>query len=243
MSSDHGAVSRETPLVPPVARGVFASRMELADRYAALLAEEGVVRGLLGPREVPRLWTRHLLNCAVVSDELATGTDVADVGSGAGLPGVVLAIRRPDLRMTLIEPLLRRATFLTEAVDRLGLDNVEVLRARAEELHGVRDYTVVTSRAVAPLPRLLAWCMPLVRQGGAVVAMKGRSADRELDDAQAHLRRWGVGPANVHMLGDDLLDPPTTVVRLEATRPSELQWRNSGAGSNPGRRRRGKDRR
>ncbi len=243
MSADEDAVPRETPPVPVEARGVFASRLHLAERYAALLAEDGVLRGLIGPREVPRLWTRHLLNCAVVSDELESGSDVADVGTGAGLPGLVLAIRRPDLRMTLVEPLLRRSTFLTEAVDGLGLENVEVLRARAEDLHGRRDFGVVTSRAVAPLPRLLTWCMPLVRQGGVVLAMKGRSAHRELDDAEAALRRWGVETAAVHILGADLLDPPTTVVRLEGGRPSELQWRNSTGSSGPGRRQRGKDRR
>ncbi len=144
-------VSRETPPVPTSAQGVFAARLDLAERYAALLADAGVVRGLIGPREAPRLWERHLLNCAVLADALPEDADVCDLGTGAGLPGVVLAIRRPDLRVTLVEPLLRRTTFLDEVVADLGLDNVEVIRGRAEELHGRREFSVVTSRAVAPL--------------------------------------------------------------------------------------------
>jgi 16S rRNA (guanine527-N7)-methyltransferase len=153
----------------------------VAEAYAALLADDGVVRGLIGPREAPRLWERHLLNCAVLAELIDEGADVADIGSGAGLPGLVLAVVRPDLRLTLVEPLLRRATFLQDAVDRLGLDNVEVVRARAEELHGKREFSVVTSRAVAPLDRLLDWSMPLVRQGGCLLAMNGSSAAEEIE--------------------------------------------------------------
>ena len=155
-------VSRETPPVPDSARGVFADRWELAAAYADLLATAGVTRGLIGPRETARLWDRHLLNCAALTEVLPEGATVCDIGSGAGLPGLVVAIRRPDLRVTLVEPLLRRTTFLAEAVETLGLDNVEVVRDRAEQLHGTRRFQVVTSRAVAPLPRLLAWSMPLV---------------------------------------------------------------------------------
>ena len=179
------SVSRETPPAPPLAQGVFAARLPLAERYAALLADAGVVRGLIGPREAPRLWERHLLNCAVLTDVLPEGADVCDIGTGAGLPGLVLAVRRPDLRVTLVEPLLRRTTFLEEAVQALELDRVEVVRARAEELHGDREFSVVTSRAVAPLGRLLDWSMPLVRQGGALVAMKGSSAEEEVADVRA----------------------------------------------------------
>src|SRR3954463_9485578 len=129
--ADDAAVSRETPPSPPTAEGVFASRTALAERYAELLATDGVVRGLIGPREAPRLWERHLLNCAVLTDVLPDGIDVCDIGSGAGLPGLVLAVRRPDLRVPLVEPLLRRTTFLEEVVERLGLERVEVVRARA----------------------------------------------------------------------------------------------------------------
>jgi 16S rRNA (guanine527-N7)-methyltransferase len=203
---------------------VFSHALPLAEAYAALLADDGVVRGLIGPREAPRLWERHLVNCALLGEAVPPGADVCDIGSGAGLPGLVLAIARPDLRLTLVEPLLRRTTFLAEVVERLGLTNVEVVRARAEELHGTREFTVVTSRAVAPLGRLLDWSMPLVRQGGTLVAMKGASAADEITEATAGLRRHGAGRVEVLTLGADLIDPPTTVVRVEATHPSRLGW-------------------
>jgi 16S rRNA (guanine527-N7)-methyltransferase len=203
---------------------VFAARTEVAVAYAELLATDGVTRGLIGPREAPRLWERHLLNCAVLSDALASGADVCDIGSGAGLPGLVLAIRRPDLAVTLVEPLLRRTTFLTEAVQRLELDNVEVVRVRAEELHGEREFSVVTSRAVAPLPRLLDWSMPLVRRRGHLLAMKGSSARDEVVAAAQQLRACGAGTVEVLALGTDVIDPPTTVIRVQATRLSRLRW-------------------
>src|SRR5687768_5835947 len=168
-------VSRETPSAPPVARRVFRSeRLPLAQRYADLLATDGVVRGLIGPREAPRLWERHLLNCAVLEELIPEGASVCDIGSGAGLPGLVLAIARPDLRITLVEPLLRRTRFLDEAVEELGLQGqVEVVRGRAEELAGTRTFDVVTARAVAPLERLARWCLPLVGPGGELVAIEG----------------------------------------------------------------------
>jgi 16S rRNA (guanine527-N7)-methyltransferase len=201
---------------------VFSSRLPLAERYAELLATDGVVRGLIGPRELPRLWERHLVNCALLGQAIARDADVCDLGTGAGLPGLVLAIDRPDLSITLVEPLLRRTTFLEEAVAALGLSNVEVVRARAEELHGSRDFSVVTSRAVAPLDRLLGWSMPLVRQHGAMLAMKGSSARSEVDAAEKALRRYGAGEVTVSTYGADLIDPPTTVVRVEARRDSGL---------------------
>ncbi len=210
--------------MPASARRVFAARTELAAAYAALLTTEGVTRGLIGPREAPRVWDRHLLNCAVLSEVVPEGADVCDIGSGAGLPGLVLAIRRPDLTVTLVEPLLRRSTFLVEAVDRLGLDQVTVLRSRAEDLPGRLEFSVVTSRAVAPLPRLLAWSMPLVRKGGWLLAMKGSSAQEEVREATAALRRFGAGPVEVMALGRDLINPPATVIRAEGTRPSRLRY-------------------
>lgn len=213
---------------------MFGSRTELAIAYARALATDGVTRGLIGPREAPRLWERHLLNCAVVTDAIREGLDVCDIGSGAGLPGLVMAIRRPDLRVTLVEPLLRRTTFLSEVVQRLGLANVEVVRERAESLHGGVDFAVVTSRAVAPLPRLLEWSMPLVRRGGELVAMKGASAEDEVATSTTDLARWGGGAVDVLTLGTGLVNPPTTVIRVEAARPSALGY---GAGSaTPGRR-------
>ena len=172
---------------------MFSDALPLAERFAHLLATDGVVRGLIGPREVPRLWERHLVNCALLGLGVPRGVTVADVGSGAGLPGLVLAIGRPDLRVTLVEPLLRRTTFLTEAVEQLALANVEVVRDRAEALHGHRSFDVVTSRAVAPLDRLARWCLPLVAPGGRMLAMKGSSAADEVARSAASSTGSGVG--------------------------------------------------
>jgi len=197
-----------------VATGVFGPRLPLAERYAELLTGAGTERGLIGPREVPRLWERHLLNCAVLTDAVSTSATVCDLGSGAGLPGVALAIRCPDLEVTLVEPLLRRSAFLHEVIDELGLQKVEVLRARAEELHGRRSFDVVTSRAVAPLPKLLRWSLPLVAPGGQVLAMKGGSAAAELHQAAAELRKLGGTEPEIVHLGSDWLSVPTTAVRV-----------------------------
>lgn len=210
--TDH--VSRETPFAPDVARRVFSDALPLATAYAELLATDGIVRGLIGPREVPRLWDRHLLNCAVVTDAVAQGSSVADIGSGAGLPGLVMAIRRPDLQITLIEPLLRRTTFLEEAVGSLGLKNVRVRRGRAEELHGVARFDVVTSRAVAPMERLARWSLPLVRSGGLFLAMKGSSAESELATAGKVLSREGGRLVGVRELGGEYLDHPVRLVEI-----------------------------
>jgi 16S rRNA (guanine527-N7)-methyltransferase len=194
---------------------VFGSRLALAERYAALLATQGTVRGLIGPRETPRLWERHLLNCALLTEVIGRDATVADLGSGAGLPGVVIAIRRPDLHVTLVEPLLRRATFLLEVVDALGLDRVEVIRARAEELHGQRRFEVVTARAVAPLDRLARWALPLVQPGGQLVAMKGDRAAEEIEAARESLRKAGAVAVEVVRLGGAEQLAPTTAVRVE----------------------------
>jgi 16S rRNA (guanine527-N7)-methyltransferase len=182
-------------------------------RYAELLASDGVVRGLIGPREVVRLWSRHLANCAVLEELVLPGAIVADIGSGAGLPGLPLAIVRPDVRVVLVEPLLRRATFLGEAVDALGLaDRVEVLRGRAEEQKLAVD--VVTARAVAPLDRLAGWTLPLARVGGTLLALKGEGAADEVAASHAALERLGGGQAEVLTCGAGVVDPPTTVVRV-----------------------------
>ncbi|HET7357684.1 MAG TPA: 16S rRNA (guanine(527)-N(7))-methyltransferase RsmG [Nocardioidaceae bacterium] len=200
-----------------MARGVFGDSLDAAVRYAGLLADAGVVRGVIGPRETDRLWERHLLNCAVLADGIPAGDTVVDIGSGAGLPGLVLALRRPDLTVTLVEPLQRRVDFLVEALSELDLAGVEVVRARAEDLHGVRSFASVVSRAVAPLPRLLRWCLPLVAPGGQMLAMKGASAEQELDGAQGTLRRLKAGRAGVVRFGEDVLDPPTTAIRVAAS--------------------------
>lgn len=234
MKHDGDAAARppSAPPAPPVARGVFPSgRLTLAQQYADLLADAGTVRGLLGPREAPRLWERHLVNCALLAELVPPGSRVADIGSGAGLPGLVLAIARPDLQVTLVEPLLRRTTFLQEAVEQLGLTEVEVLRARAEAVHGRRRFDVVTSRAVAPLERLLGWSMPLVEPTGAMVAMKGSSLPEEVDAAAATLRELGCGPAEVLVLGEHLLDVPTYAVRVAWADPGRVSWPTPGASS------------
>jgi 16S rRNA (guanine527-N7)-methyltransferase len=217
---------------PPLAAELFGPQLSLAEAYAELLRTTGLIRGLIGPREVPRLWERHLLNCAVVSDLLPPASRTADLGSGAGLPGLVLAIRRPDLSVTLVEPLLRRATFLQEAVDQLGLANVQVRRARAEELHGRARFSAVTARAVAPLSRLLGWSMPLVEPGGSLLAMKGSSAEAEVADAADVLQRWDTH-AEVLTVGDSVISPPATVVRVVASdRPRLRLPRTSGSAGN-----------
>ena len=200
-------------------------RLALAERYAEWLAGDGVVRGLIGPREAPRLWDRHLLNCAVLAEAMPEGASVCDVGSGAGLPGVVLAIARPDLRVELVEPLLRRTTFLDEVVADLGLDNTTVVRGRAEAMHGRRSYDVVTSRAVAPLERLLRWCMPLVAPSGAMLAMKGSSVADEIASARSTLGRLGCEPPVVIELGTDVLESTTSCVRVT--------WADDGGVSSP----------
>ncbi|HEU4811811.1 MAG TPA: 16S rRNA (guanine(527)-N(7))-methyltransferase RsmG [Nocardioides sp.] len=200
-------------------------QLAAAERYAELLATEGVVRGLIGPREAPRLWDRHLLNCAVLAELLPEDSTVCDIGSGAGLPGVVLAIARPDLRITLVEPLLRRTTFLEEVVDELGLSQVEVVRGRADALHGQRRFDVVTSRAVAPLQRLLTWSMPLVSPTGALVAMKGSSITDEIETAGPTLKELGCAAPSVHILGEGVIDSTTVAVRVAWADPARVSLR------------------
>ncbi|CAA9341628.1 MAG: 16S rRNA (guanine(527)-N(7))-methyltransferase [uncultured Nocardioidaceae bacterium] len=210
-------VSRETPPAPPSARTVFGAALPVAEGYAHLLAADGVVRGLIGPREVPRLWERHLVNCAVLAEAIDEGRRVGDLGSGAGLPGLVLALLRADLEITLVEPLLRRTSFLDQAVTALSLGNVEVVRARAEQLHGRRTFDIVTARALAPLDRLLGWAMPLVEPGGALLAMKGATVAEEVEHASAAglLRGYTV---SIQQYGADVINPPTTALRVETVR-------------------------
>lgn len=210
------------------------ARLPLAERYAELLATEGVLRGLIGPREAPRLWDRHLLNSAALAQAIPESTTVCDIGSGAGLPGIVLAIAREDLTVTLVEPLLRRTAFLEEVVADLGLANVEVIRGRAEALHGSRRFDVVTSRAVAPMGRLLEWSMPLVARDGALVAMKGSSVADELAEATATLGRLGCAQPEVIELGSDVLAVPTFAVRVAWSPSAKVSWR--GAPATPRRR-------
>lgn len=223
-------VSRETVPAgeasdrPPddVVHGLFHDD-EAIHRYVDMLTSIGVERGLLGPREAPRIWSRHILNCVVVACELPAGAAVCDIGSGAGLPGVVWALARPDCAVTLVEPLLRRATFLSEVVDRLGLARVEVRRQRAEDLASppaagglAGRFDVVTARAVTALPRLLDLALPLLRPGGRLLALKGASAADEVAEAAAALARWRVASVDVVAFGAGIVEPATTVVRIES---------------------------
>ncbi|MET9441398.1 16S rRNA (guanine(527)-N(7))-methyltransferase RsmG [Streptomyces sp. NPDC006610] len=206
----------ELPPAPEEAREVFGDRFADAVRYAELLAEAGVQRGLIGPREVPRLWERHLLNCAVLSEVVPEGVTVCDVGSGAGLPGIPLALVREDLKITLLEPLLRRTNFLTEVVELLGLDHVTVVRGRAEEVMGkLPPVQVVTARAVAPLDRLAGWGIPLLRPYGEMLALKGDTAEEELKAAATALSKLGATETSVLHVGEGVVDPLSTVVRVQ----------------------------
>jgi 16S rRNA (guanine527-N7)-methyltransferase len=198
------------PSRPDEVEVVFPEAADLAVRYVELLATTGVEWGLIGPRETERLWERHVFNSAAVADLVPEGVHVVDVGSGAGLPGIPLALRRPDLRVTLLEPLLRRATFLTQAVETLELtDRVRVVRARAED--HAEAYDAVVSRALAPLPRLLGWCLPLLARGGSVLALKGRTAQEELSGNAAELSRQRLDAEVVSVRAYAEADPATVV--------------------------------
>jgi 16S rRNA (guanine527-N7)-methyltransferase len=201
-----------------VAEELFGERLDLVIRYGEYLADTGVAHGLIGPREVPRLWDRHLVNCALLTDLLPADASIIDVGAGAGLPGIVLALRRPDLEVTLVEPLLRRVTWLQSVLDDLGLERVHVRRARAEELGGQLAAPYVTARAVASLDKLVRWSAPLLQPGGQILAIKGRSAQDELAEHLPLLTRWNIA-GDVVRLGAELVEEPTVVVRLTVPQP------------------------
>jgi len=199
---------------PPGLEAVFGSAGDLAREYARWLVGPGVERGLIGPRESERIWSRHLLNCAVMSSLLPADARVVDVGSGAGLPGIPLALVRPDVALILVEPLERRVAFLHEVVGALGLSNVTVVRGRADEVVGsCGNADVVTSRAVAPLAKLAAWSVPLARSGGQVLAMKGSSAAAEIERDRLAVGKLGLTSLEVLTVGAEFVTPPTTVVR------------------------------
>ena len=220
------------PPAPACAAAVFGDRLPLAEQYAALLAGPGVERGLIGPRETPRLWERHVLNCAGLAELLEEGQVVADLGSGAGLPGIVLAVARPDVTVVLVEPLLRRATFLEEAVAALGLSGVLVRRARAEELAGAIEVDVVTARAVAPLDKLGRWALPLLHPHGRLLALKGEQADAELAAAANGLTSAGAVSSEVVQVGreDHLTAARVVVVTRGSTAPRSTQPRRRRKG-------------
>jgi 16S rRNA (guanine527-N7)-methyltransferase len=226
-------VSETANAMPQVAATVFGDRLDAARQYVQLLATAGVERGLVGPREVDRLWDRHLLNCAVVGELVPTGARVADLGSGAGLPGIALALARPDLFIDLVEPMARRTAFLTEAVAALGLSGVHIVRARADEV--TRDaYDVVTARAVAPLDRLVTLALPAVRLGGTLLALKGASAAAEVAAARHVVAAAGGGHSVIERVGVGVVDPLTTVVvvvRERAAAPAGGPRRRVGGGA------------
>lgn len=201
-----------SPAAPPAASDVFGPELDRASLYAELLCSSGVERGLLGPREAERVWGRHLLNCGVVADLLPVDCSVVDIGSGAGLPGIPMALARPDVQMVLVEPLLRRTTWLTEVVKTLDLgERVTVVRSRAEDHPGGRG-DVVTSRAVAALDVLLPMSSRCVRPGGLVLAIKGRQAVNEIELVRGRLAEWSLTDARVTSCGSAVLEEPTTVV-------------------------------
>lgn len=219
--------SDAVPAAPPGAVAVFGDRLTLAERYVALLAGPGVERGAVGPHETDRLWCRHVLNSAVVTELVAAGSRVLDVGSGAGLPGIPVALARPDVAVTLLEPMARRVAFLEEVVADLDVP-VTVHRGRAEQTDGIaRDWDVVLARAVAPLGRLAGWCLPFLRPGGQLLALKGASAaDEAVRDAQ-DVRRAAGEVVDIVQCGATVVDPPTTVVVVQ---------RRGGSGASSGRR-------
>ncbi|WP_413451700.1 16S rRNA (guanine(527)-N(7))-methyltransferase RsmG [Georgenia phoenicis] len=209
MTKDDAAAVEEAP---SSAAEVFGNAWPRLERFASLLVAEGELRGLIGPRELPRLWSRHLLNSSAVTRFVPEGASFADVGSGAGFPGVVVAIMRPDLDVTLVEPMERRTDWLEHVAESLSLGNVSVVRARAEELHGAQEFDVVSARAVAALKKLVPWVAPLIGSGGSLVALKGERAAFEVEDAAKVLRKHKLAGTEVHEVLVAGTDEPTRVV-------------------------------
>lgn len=204
----------EVPTPPDAVTAIFGEATEAAIQYAQMLAGAGVERGLLGPREVSRVWDRHVLNSAVVAELVEPNEQIADIGSGAGLPGIPLALARPDIHVTLVEPLLRRSDFLREVIDELGI-NCRVVRGRAED-RAVRDEVgesdAVVSRAVASLDKLTKWSSPLLRSGGRMLAIKGERAEDEVREHRRAMTALGMTEVKVMRCGARFVDPPVTVV-------------------------------
>ena len=202
------------PVTPPEAERVFGTRLHLAERYVAMLADTGISHGLVGPREADRLWERHVLNSAVVHPLFDEGATVADIGSGAGLPGIPLAIARPDLRVTLVEPLTRRTTWLEAALAELELDDVIVHRGRAESLWGGTRFRHVTARAVARTAELARVTLPLLEEGGSLHALKGERAEQELIEDTVALSAIGATRTWISRFGVGLVEPETVVLSI-----------------------------
>jgi 16S rRNA (guanine527-N7)-methyltransferase len=198
---------------PASAARIFGLNIDKARAYTAALVADGETLGLLGPREYPRIWTRHVLNSAVVAELVPAGVTVADVGSGAGLPGIPMALVQPEAHFTLIEPMERRSDWLKEQVEKLGLTNITVLRARAEEVGEAFD--IVTARAVKALPQLLQMCVPMTKHGGQIIALKGEKAQLEIDDSKRLINKLGIHSFDIVFTGEQFLDEPTRVVRTK----------------------------
>jgi 16S rRNA (guanine527-N7)-methyltransferase len=203
---------------PEAAEAIFGPQIKLARAYAHKLAQDSDELGLLGPRELDKIWSRHILNSAVVAELVKPGELVADVGSGAGLPGIPMAIAAPETDFVLIEPMDRRASWLQEVVDELNLQNVEVVRARAEEVEG-GQFDVVTARAVAALDKLLRLCVPLLKPGGRVIALKGSKAPEEIREAKKLQKKLKIESFKIVVCGEKFLAEPTSVVetRLDSS--------------------------
>lgn len=202
--------------MPPVVKERFPETWRQLACFTQFLADEGEKRGLIGPRELPRLWSRHILNCTAINEFIPEGATVADIGSGAGLPGVVLAITRPDVHVTLVEPMERRIEWLYDVTEAINLENAWIVRARAEELHDQDEFQVVTARAVAALDKLMRWTMPLVADGGKLLALKGERAKEEVDAALKVRRKFKVASTSVVEVPSLVPDEsPTNVVIVE----------------------------
>jgi 16S rRNA (guanine527-N7)-methyltransferase len=199
---------------PEAAEAIFGPQIKLARAYADLLAQDSDELGLLGPRELDKIWSRHILNSAVVAELVRPGQIVADVGSGAGLPGLPMAIVAPETRFVLIEPMDRRSSWLQEVVAELNLDNVEVIRARAEDLEP-GQFDVVTARAVAALDKLLRLCVPLLKPGGRVIALKGSKAPEEIEAAKKLQKKLKIESFQIVLCGEKFLSEPTSVVETK----------------------------
>lgn len=261
MAPQEPPVASDVPPPPEGAVVQFGDRLELAQRYVELLASTGVEHGLLGPREVPRLWSRHILNCAVIGELIPHGARVIDIGSGAGLPGIPLALARRDLDVLLVEPLLRRVRWLTSALGELGLSGVAVHRGRAEDLAATQAAEIVTARAVTRLATLGSWCAPAVLPGGRLLALKGSTAQKELTEDRDELLRAGFDELSIKAVGQGVVEPPTIVVECRRAlgvggpsggepgsgrrRPDQRSTTGAGRGGRhaPGRPRSGRSRR
>ncbi|UWD79193.1 16S rRNA (guanine(527)-N(7))-methyltransferase RsmG [Curtobacterium flaccumfaciens] len=198
---------------PAAAAALFGDQIEGARSFTNELARRGEELGLIGPLELPRLWTRHILNSALLAPLLEARGRVADVGSGAGLPGLVLAIARPDVEFVLIEPMERRTDWLRAESDRLGLQNVTVLRGRAEDVADDVVVDQVTARAVSALSKLIPLTVPLVRSGGQLILMKGARVDEEIEKARKVILRKRLSDVQVLELGEGVVDEITRVFR------------------------------